>query len=147
MWSLKCDTLCTRNIKFKYWFRQFVLFFSQMQCAFNSWYMRARYAIYSVSLTYDLWSAFASALICVISCHNVICCLIATQIARSMGPTWGPPGSCRPQMGPMLAPWTLLSGNCWGYYSSLVPATHLKSRPLQMITMFFIFQWAVVMWL
>ena len=27
-----------------------------------------------------------------------------------MGPTWGPHGSCRPQMGPMLAPWTLLSG-------------------------------------
>ena len=24
----------------------------------------------------------------------------------------GPPGSCRPQMGPMLAPWTLLSGQC-----------------------------------
>ena len=24
-------------------------------------------------------------------------------------PTWGPPGSCWPQMGPMLAPWTLLS--------------------------------------
>ena len=32
------------------------------------------------------------------------------QIMRFMGPTWGPPGSCRPQMGPMLAPWTLLSG-------------------------------------
>ena len=32
------------------------------------------------------------------------------QMARLMGPTWGPPGSCRPQMGPMLAPWTLLSG-------------------------------------
>ena len=28
-----------------------------------------------------------------------------------MGPTWGPSGSCRPQMGPMLAPWTLLSGS------------------------------------
>ena len=27
-----------------------------------------------------------------------------------MGPTCGPPGSCRPQMGPMLVPWTLLSG-------------------------------------
>ena len=26
-----------------------------------------------------------------------------------MGPTWGQSGSCRPQMGPMLAPWTLLS--------------------------------------
>ena len=33
-----------------------------------------------------------------------------SQTAKFMGPTWGPPGSCRPQMGPMLAPWTLLSG-------------------------------------
>ena len=32
-----------------------------------------------------------------------------TQITKFMGPTWGPPGSCRPHMGPMLAPWTLLS--------------------------------------
>ena len=29
-----------------------------------------------------------------------------------MQPTWGPPESCRPQLGPMLAPWTLLSGIC-----------------------------------
>ena len=34
----------------------------------------------------------------------------STHIAKIIGPTWGPPGSCRPQMGPMLAPWTLLSG-------------------------------------
>ena len=27
-----------------------------------------------------------------------------------MGPTWGPPEPCRSQMGPMLAPLTLLSG-------------------------------------
>ena len=27
-----------------------------------------------------------------------------------VGPTWGPLGSCRPRMGLMLAPWTLLSG-------------------------------------
>ena len=33
-----------------------------------------------------------------------------TQIARFMWPIWGTPGPCRPQMGPMLAPWTLLSG-------------------------------------
>ena len=33
-----------------------------------------------------------------------------SQIAMFMGPTCGPSGSCRPQMGPMLAPWTLLSG-------------------------------------
>ena len=30
-----------------------------------------------------------------------------------MGLTWGPPWSCRPQMGPMLAPWTLLSRAVW----------------------------------
>ena len=36
--------------------------------------------------------------------------LITPQIAKFMGPTWGPPGSCRPQVAPMLTPWTLLSG-------------------------------------
>ena len=39
-----------------------------------------------------------------------------SQIAKFMGPTWGPPGSCRPQMGPMLAPWTLLSGMLLGIH-------------------------------
>ena len=34
---------------------------------------------------------------------------VMTQIARFMGPTWGPPGSCWPQMGPMLVPGTMLS--------------------------------------
>ena len=33
-----------------------------------------------------------------------------SQIAKFMGPTWGLHGSCRPQMGPMFTPWTLLSG-------------------------------------
>ena len=31
------------------------------------------------------------------------------MIARFMGPTWGPSGADRTQVGPMLAPWTLLS--------------------------------------
>ena len=35
---------------------------------------------------------------------------LTAQIEKFMGPIWGPPGSCRPKMGPMLAPWTLLSG-------------------------------------
>ena len=34
-----------------------------------------------------------------------------TKIATFMGPTWGPPGSCRREMGLMFAPWTLLSGH------------------------------------
>ena len=33
-----------------------------------------------------------------------------TLIARFMGPTWGPSGDDSTQVGPMLAPWTLLSG-------------------------------------
>ena len=35
------------------------------------------------------------------------------QITKFMGPTWGSPGFCRAQMGPMLAPWTLPSGLSW----------------------------------
>ena len=44
------------------------------------------------------------------------CLSIDSQIAKFMGPTWGPSGSCRPQMSPMWAPWTLLSklsSNLW----------------------------------
>ena len=33
-----------------------------------------------------------------------------TQTAKFMWPTWGPSRSCWPQMGPLLAPLTLLSG-------------------------------------
>ena len=31
-------------------------------------------------------------------------------IARFMGPTWGPSGADRTQVGPMLPPWTMVSG-------------------------------------
>ena len=40
---------------------------------------------------------------------------LASQIAMFMGPTWAPPGSYLSQMGPMLAPWTLLSGVTMSY--------------------------------
>ena len=36
--------------------------------------------------------------------------IVTALIARLMGPTWGPYGADRTQMGPTLAPWTLLSG-------------------------------------
>ena len=47
-------------------------------------------------------------------------------MTRFMGPTWGPPGSCRPQVGPMLAPWTLLSGlfSWWACYPQHVSTPH-----------------------
>ena len=38
---------------------------------------------------------------------------VLPQIAMFMRPQWGPPGSCRHQMGPMFAPWTLLSGTIY----------------------------------
>ena len=43
--------------------------------------------------------------------YRIITCVESSHIliAMLMGPTWGPPGTCRPQLGPMLAPWTLLS--------------------------------------
>ena len=41
---------------------------------------------------------------------QVIAECIWTLIARFMGPTWGPSGADRTQVGPMLASWTLLSG-------------------------------------
>ena len=40
----------------------------------------------------------------------------SAQTARFTWPTWGPPGSCWPQVGPILAPWTLLSGSGYAIY-------------------------------
>ena len=47
-----------------------------------------------------------------IQCQYIIN-VCASLIARFMGPTWGPPGADRTQIGPMLAPWSLLSGFPW----------------------------------
>ena len=52
-------------------------------------------------------------------------------IARFMGPTWGPPGADRTQVGPMLAPWTLLSGSC----TVTVLWNDVKSRPNSCISL------------
>ena len=41
----------------------------------------------------------------------VFCKRILNLIARFMEPTWGPSGADRTQVGPMMAQWTLLSGN------------------------------------
>ena len=40
--------------------------------------------------------------------HDIL--QILALIARFMGPMWGPSGADRNQVGPMLAPWTSLSG-------------------------------------
>ena len=47
--------------------------------------------------------------VAIITWSSIIYC-IQPQIAKFMGPTWGPSGADRTQVGPMLAPWTLLSG-------------------------------------
>ena len=46
-------------------------------------------------------------------CESIMLSYFISLITKFMGPTWSPPGSCRPQMGPILAPWTLLSGILW----------------------------------
>ena len=46
--------------------------------------------------------------------YGIYCTFRNTSlIARFMGPTWGPFGADRTQVGPMLTPWTLLSGICF----------------------------------
>ena len=76
-----------------------------------------------------------------------------TQIARFMGPTWDPPGADRTQVGPVLAPWTLLSGYafCITYLLSgestqgIPPVTggfpHKQTKPKQLLSKQSSFQW------
>ena len=62
-----------------------------------------------------------------ISDAQIVIILKASLIARFMGPTWGPSGADRTQVGPMMAPWTLLSGmvckfkkECFAYFSNVL---------------------------
>ena len=59
---------------------------------------------------------------------------VVSQRSKFMGPTWGPPGSCRPQMGPMLAPWTLLSG--YGYSRAINVTMKYMGNIDKVLTMF-----------
>ena len=70
----------------------------------------------------NCWNNWSSAGTCV---RELGCDLFRlSQIAKFMGPTWGPPGSHRPQIGPMLAPRTLLSGMAHHLFSAkILPET------------------------
>ena len=69
-------------------------------------------------------------------CYQIICwsyksrrrtiSQLRSQIAKFIGPIWGPSGSCRPQMGPTLAPRTLLSG-VWNVFPAII-STHYRSE-------------------
>ena len=50
-----------------------------------------------------IWDIGVNSKHCMLSCEFPGRENIPIQIAKFMGPTWGPPGSCRTQMGPMLA--------------------------------------------
>ena len=67
-------------------------------------YLRRHRAHYDVTLMVTA----VNDSVCKAQC--VLVSLKLTLIARFMGPTWGPSGADRTQVGPMLAPWTLLSG-------------------------------------
>ena len=51
--------------------------------------------------------------------------ICTAQIAKFMGQTWGPPGSCRPHVGPLLTPWTLLSWRFLGFCCTLLCCVYI----------------------
>ena len=60
-----------------------------------------------------------------------------------MGPTWGPPGAARTQVGSMLATWTLLSGTVLLYIYDVYPikyaqfcCTYMRERDIKFIGLF-----------
>ena len=60
---------------------------------------------------------------------------VRPQIARLMGPTWGQPGDDRTQVGPMLAPWTLLSGTLYLKTSTLCQEYPFISRKWSLLAL------------
>ena len=69
---------------------------------------------------------------------------VPAQITKFLGPKWGPPGSCRPQIGPMLALWTLLSGNCIKY-EGFKMATRILRCDNRLLDYHAHFYWSVIL--
>ena len=86
------------------------------------------YALIVIKFTGELWGVYCEGLGENWLCYNSTVPLIA----KFMGPTWGPPGSCQPQMGPMLASWTLLSWTVYeidhdtAYNTALIRVEHIS---------------------
>ena len=54
---------------------------------------------------------------------------ITYLIASCMGSTWGPPGADRAQVGPMVAPWILLSGLLTSWNRLVLPQNRHNQGP------------------
>ena len=58
---------------------------------------------------------------------------LTSRIERCMGPTWGLFGADRTQVGPMLAPWILLSGMVWHQHEIWLIMHMVPPKPLNSI--------------
>ena len=108
----------------------------------SSWQRR------SLQLVFRYFGALTGICMVISLCQNLIkCCVVImkfeksremkyTQIARFIGQTWGLSGADKTEVGPILVPWTLLSGsgcvtygetpcNCYTYFDWLVPDTKI----------------------
>ena len=62
------------------------------------------------------------------------------------GPTWGPSGADRTQVGPMLAAWTLLYGMVMPAYFTKISKQPCKDKNLYIYMYFITFLWTVLRW-
>ena len=91
-----------------------------IQCRFKTWISHYNHKQWD-AITHQSWNSMMLKLEheCVITFHtkNGGCDYLSmslsqlTLITSFMEPIWGPSGADRTQVGPMLVPWTLLSGN------------------------------------
>ena len=68
---------------------------------------KSRRTVHMYGLVQDCSNSSALTMELLQSCNKPS---MLSLIARFMGPKWGPSGANRTQVGPTLAPWTLLSG-------------------------------------
>ena len=76
---------------------------------------QTRHWVWSYACIFSVGPYFLNKIHCPVSFYSVLLCnssncTVAFPDSKFLRPTRGPPGSWRPQMGPMLAPWTLVSG-------------------------------------
>ena len=97
------------NLSCQIWLMAFIIVEKNTRALIGSWFLNEGCSFrLMVKRTWESGCRFINILVSekIIIIKNYITRIKMPQTANFMGQTWGPPGPCQPQMGPMLAP-------CW----------------------------------
>ena len=142
--DLLCPQMCMNIYVYLYTFCIYKRYFSPLSTNASLWAWTLCY--FTLCLIIANFPSFSPLSV---SKQSSPCDLLCPQISRFMGPTWGPSGAERTQVGPMLAPWTLLSRSLspwpnYFHFSFVLPDSSKMLRNTSLVNLNAVFEFYLI---